>query len=184
MIGIEKLFGHTKTVVQHKVEVGKLCFKCGLYTAAILHDVSKFSLTEFIPGVKYYTGTKSPHYAERKYMGRSNAWIHHKACNKHHAEYWHDISLETGADTPVDIPDKYLLEMVCDRIGACKVYLKDKFKPSSPIEYYQDHVDENEFSKKSRTQLVLLLHLYSELGEDEFCERVKSCRGKLDLILR
>ena len=184
MKGYEKLIGHTKTIIQHKIEVGKLCFKCGLYTAAILHDMSKFSPTEFIPGVKYYTGTKSPHYAERRYTGRSNAWMHHKAMNKHHAEYWHDISLESGSDVAIDIPDRYLLEMVCDRIGACKVYLKDKFTTIAPLKYYETHIDENEFSNKSRSNLVSLLRLYDELGEDEFCNRVKYCKGNIDLIIR
>ena len=88
---VQKFFGHLKTVTKHRRMVRKLCFKCGLYWQGLTHDLSKYSPTEFWNGVKFYTGTKSPHLGEREKYGYSKAWLHHKGRNKHHAEYWQDI---------------------------------------------------------------------------------------------
>lgn len=57
---MKKALKHFKTVCKHKWEVGKICFKCGLYKQGLLHDMSKFSKTEFWTSVKYYQGTSSP----------------------------------------------------------------------------------------------------------------------------
>ena len=88
---MNKFFGHLKTVNQHRREVRKLCFRCGLYWQGLTHDLSKYSPVEFFNGVKFFTGKGSPHIGERAAYGYSNAWLHHKGCNKHHAEYWQDI---------------------------------------------------------------------------------------------
>ena len=47
-------FGHLHTINTHKLEVMKNCFRVGLYKQGLLHDLSKYSFSEFIPGVKYY----------------------------------------------------------------------------------------------------------------------------------
>lgn len=47
-------FGHLNTINHHKFQVMKNCFRVGLYKQGLLHDMSKYSFTEFIPGVKYY----------------------------------------------------------------------------------------------------------------------------------
>ena len=75
---IKRFFGHWKTVRRHRKVVRKLCFKCGLYWQGLTHDLSKYSPVEFLNGVKFYTGTKSPHLGERAAYGYSKAWLHHK----------------------------------------------------------------------------------------------------------
>lgn len=59
------IWGHFKTITKHKILVGKLCFKVHLYKQGLLHDLSKYTPTEFITGIKYYKGTYSPNSAER-----------------------------------------------------------------------------------------------------------------------
>ena len=84
-------FGHLNTINHHKFQVMKNCFRVGLYKQGLLHDMSKYSFTEFIPGVKYYQdGNRSPNNAQREAEGCSTAWLHHKGRNKHHYEYWID----------------------------------------------------------------------------------------------
>ena len=61
-----KFFKHLKTINHHKWLVMKHCFKAGLYKQGLLHDMSKYSPTEFWAGVKYYQGTRSPNDAERE----------------------------------------------------------------------------------------------------------------------
>ena len=150
--------------MKHRREVRKLCFKCGLYWQGLTHDLSKYSPVEFWNGVKYYTGTASPHIGERKDKGYSDAWLHHKGHNKHHAEYWHDIV--NGTTKPIDIPTRYFAEMFCDRVAACKIYLKDKYTKRSALEYYLTHRKENDFSSQSRAALETYLYFMAQWGEE------------------
>ena len=87
----------------------KYCFKVGLYKQGLLHDLSKYSPTEFLVGAKYYQGTRSPNNAEREATGVSTSWLHHKGRNKHHFEYWVDYGI--GAEhvlAGMPMPRKYL----------------------------------------------------------------------------
>lgn len=163
----KRFFGHLRTVHRHRAMVRKLCFKCGLYWQGITHDLSKYSPTEFWNGVKFYTGTASPHVGERKVFGYSKAWIHHHNRNKHHTEYWQDIDKD-GKATPIDMPGKYFLEMVCDRIAASMIYLGDRYTDSAPLEYYKSHMDENQFSSRTHNRLNYELTYISEYGFDMF----------------
>ncbi len=70
----------------------------GLYWQGLLHDLSKYSWTEFSVGCRYYQGNRSPNNAEREEKGLSKAWLHHKGRNKHHYEYWIDYGLNGEKD--------------------------------------------------------------------------------------
>ena len=98
---------------------------CGLYWQGIMHDMSKFSPTEFWESVKYYQGTRSPINACKEDKGYSMAWFHHRGRNKHHWEFWMD-DFEKGC-IPKKMPFKYALEMICDYLGAGKAYAGDNF---------------------------------------------------------
>ena len=111
------------------------CFRVGLYKRGLLHDLSKYSTEEFWAGVKYYQGSRSPNTAEREDKGYSAAWMHHKGRNKHHFEYWTDLRLDTKTYGPVDMPTQYLVEMVMDRIAACKTYQGAAYTDGSPLAY-------------------------------------------------
>ena len=73
-----KLIGHLRTVMTHRRIVRRYCFRAGLYFQGITHDLSKYSPVEFINGVKYFTGTKSPHSGERADKGYSACRVYHK----------------------------------------------------------------------------------------------------------
>lgn len=159
----QKFIGHARTVHEHRAMVRKLCFKCGLYWQGLTHDLSKYSPVEFWNGVKYYTGTASPHVGERKEKGYSDAWVHHHNRNKHHGEYWQDIDKE-GKSCPIDMPKKYFKEMICDRVAASMIYLGDKYDDSAPLEYYRSHKDENQFSQNTTCDLANYLMLIALNG--------------------
>ena len=167
----QRFWGHLRTVQKHRKMVRKLCFKCGLYWQGLTHDLSKYSHTEFWNGVKYFTGTASPHVGERKAKGYSDAWLHHHNRNKHHAEYWVDI--KDGKSIPISIPLKYLAEMICDRIAASKTYLGDKYTDSAPFDYYMSHRDENPFNLDTRFRLEHLLQNIKLSGLDVVLENIK-----------
>jgi len=166
--------GHFKTVCHHKLLVMQGCFKVGLYYQGLTHDLSKFSPTEFIVGAKYYQGDRSPNNAEREEIGYSSSWLHHKGRNKHHYEYWIDYSIHEikGGMAPAPMPDRYVVEMMMDRIAASKVYLGDKYTDEEPLKYFQKGL-ECAMHKKTKKQLYILLKMLAEKGEDETFAYVK-----------
>ena len=87
------IWKHFCTINHHKILVMRGCFQVGLIRQGLLHDLSKYSPTEFIVGCKYYQGNMSPNNAEREAVGYSSAWLHHKGRNKHHLEYWIDYGI-------------------------------------------------------------------------------------------
>lgn len=159
--------GHLKTVITHKCAVMKSCFKVGLYKQGLLHDLSKFSPSEFLVGVKYYQGNRSPNNAEREDIGYSSAWLHHKGRNKHHFEYWIDYSTKAidGGMAPSKMPKKYVVEMFMDRIAASKTYEKEKYTDSHPLKYYQSGKCEILMHPETRALLEKLLIMLSKKGE-------------------
>lgn len=157
-------FGHLNTVRKHRREVRKLCFKAGLIWRGLTHDLSKYSPAEFWPGVKYYQGYRSPQAKEREILGYSAAWLHHKGRNKHHFEYWTDYA--DGKKVYVEMPAEFFAEMVCDRVAASKIYLKDKFTTSSPLEYFESRTDMYSMNPETCKNLRYFLTLLKNEGED------------------
>lgn len=130
--------------------------------------MSKFSLTEFLVGAKYYQGTRSPNNAEREAIGCSTAWLHHKGRNKHHYEYWQDYSndpAERGRLVPVPMPDRYVAEMIMDRIAASKVYKGKDYTDASPLEYYSILPKHEAIHPKTAATLERMLRMLAEEGE-------------------
>lgn len=159
----KRFFGHLRTVNKHRKMVRKLCFKCGLYWQGLTHDLSKYSPVEFWNGVRFYTGTCSPHVGERKKYGYSKAWLNHKGHNRHHAEYWQDIRPNCKTE-PIEMPNKYFVEMICDRVAASMIYKGKDYTDSCPIEYWLTHIDENQFHPKTRELLEFWLEAIEEYG--------------------
>ena len=165
---------HFITITKHRHLVMKLCFKMGLYKQGLLHDLSKYSYTEFSNSAKYYVGTYSPTISERKEKGYSDIWMHHKGRIKHHYEYWCDFSNVEKKYVPIKIPIQYVKEMICDRIAASKVYLKDKYTKSSALEYFNRTYDRHEMHPETSALLKSWLELVSDKGENEAIKIIKN----------
>ena len=130
---IKNLFKHLSVVMKHKWYVFKLCCRVGIPWRGIIHDMSKFSPTEFWESVKYCQGTRSPIPIAREKNGYSKAWLHHKGVNKHHLEYWID---PRAKDYALVIPYKYVAEMACDKMAASIVYGGKNWTNNSEYEYW------------------------------------------------
>ena len=161
------LFGHLHTVNSHRRLVRRYCFRAGLYAQGLRHDLSKYSPTEFIPGVKYYQGDRSPNEREREVDGASKAWMHHKGRNRHHFEYWTDYNMKTKRLEPVKMPDIFIFEMFCDRVAASKTYNKEKYNDSMPLEYFLRAKPRRIIEKTTAAKLEFLLTMLRDKGEDE-----------------
>jgi len=166
-------FKHLATVCKHRRQVRKNCFKAGLIWQGLTHDLSKFSPQEFISGAKYWQGDRSPQAREREVLGYSAAWLHHKGRNKHHFEYWTDAKVG-GGTVYVDMPPKYFAEMICDRIGASKVYKGKNYTNAGPLEYFLSRKDNTEMNAETAKRLEYFLRLLSEKGEEEMFKQLKS----------
>lgn len=163
----KRFVGHLNTINRHKFLVMKHCFKAGLYKQGLLHDMSKYSPVEFISGVKYYQGYRSPNAAQKENCGYSKAWLHHKGRNKHHMEYWIDYSMDqTKGMIGMEMPVKYVVEMFCDRVAACKVYKGDEYTDSSAYEYYKRGRHKYMIHEKSDRLLCELLMMLAQKGEE------------------
>lgn len=162
-----KAWKHFKTITYHRWLVREGCFRVGLYWQGLIHDISKYSPTEFRSGIRYYQGTRSPNAAERELKGYSEAWMHHKGCNRHHYEYWTDMSLETRNYEPVPVPRKYLVEMVMDRRAACLVYEGKNYTPGSALNYLLRSREKDLMHPETKRQLEYILTMLRDAGEQE-----------------
>ena len=167
-------WGHLKTVSHHRWLVCKGCFRVGLYRQGLTHDLSKFSPTEFRQGIKYYQGYRSPNAAEREDKGYSEAWMHHKGRNRHHYEYWTDLSPTTKRYEPVPMPRKYLVEMVMDRRAACMTYEGKNYTSASPYNYFVKSRERTLMHPDTERALAFLLEMLRDRGEAETFRYIRS----------
>ncbi len=160
----ERFMKHLKTVNGHRFEVMKNCFACGLYRQGLTHDLSKYSPTEFLVSVRYFQGTRSPYMYEKEHFGFSAGWLHHKGRNRHHWEYWYDMI--NGVWQPLPMPFEYVVEMVCDRVAACRIYEKERYTKESALRYYLTRRDSEYMHPATAKMLEEILRDISVKGED------------------
>lgn len=169
-----KALKHLRTINRHKRLVMQGCFAVGLYRQGLLHDLSKYTPTEFLVGCKYYQGTMSPNNAEREARGYSSAWLHHKGRNKHHMEYWIDYGVpERKGDGAVEhkgicgmkMPLRYVVEMYVDRVAASKNYQRSRYTDRSALDYYLNGRQFHVLHEDTRALLELLLYMLAAKGE-------------------
>lgn len=166
-------FGHLRTINHHKMLVTKMCFKVGLYRQGICHDLSKYNPIEFIPGVIYYQGDRSPINREKELKQCSKGWLHHKGRNPHHFEYWIDYNISPRGLVGMKMPKKYVAEMVIDRICASKNYLKDAYHDGSALAYYINGKDMMLIHEESDFLARYLLTMLAKRGEEYLVRYMK-----------
>ena len=168
---------HLRTILRHRHQVLRHCIRAGIPVQGLLHDLSKFSPAEFIPGALYWQGNRSPNEAEREKYGYSGAWMHHKGRNRHHFEYWNDINPATKCYEPVQMPTKYLIEMFCDRVAASKIYRGKHYKDSDPLDYFYFGMQHDRpIHPVTAKQLEILLKMLAEQGEDKTFAYIRHIR--------
>ena len=135
-----------KYVFKHKWYVMLECFKEGLIWRGLMHDLDKFMPYSFFPYARQFMGNimtgrdKTGYYSPVKTGNQEFilAWFRHQKINKHHWQYWVDGI--DGELIPLEMPDKYIKEMICDIKGASRAYLKDKFTDDKPLQYIRDNI--------------------------------------------
>lgn len=157
---MKNVWKHFKLINKHRWLVFKLSIKVGIPFRGLLHDLSKYSITEFWESAKYYQGNRSPIVFARKDKRYSKAWLHHKGRNKHHEEYWYDWYAEIKA--PI-IPFKYTAEMVCDQLAAGMAYNGGRWNQTLPLKYFNEKKNKELYHPQ---MIKFFEDLYSELSEN------------------
>lgn len=166
----KKALLHLSTIFTHISVVSAVAEQMGISELGKNHDKSKYSEEEFSI-YEYANGKKSPHDNARDILGVSPSWIHHKARNMHHWEYWTDFNSATPNEDGtftiickcVKIPYDYVIEMFCDFIGAGKAYNPENWTTKSPIEYWNSKCEgQRAMHKDSEELMKLLLKTLSE----------------------
>ena len=164
---------HFKTICRHKHYVFKECVACGIFWQGLVHDLSKFGFVEFRSSARYFQGNRSPIEAEKEEIGYSKAWLHHKGHNKHHWEYWTDFT-DDGEIIANEMPIKYVIEEVCDWIGAGKAYSKDKWTQESPLIHYNKMRKGRYFHPETDKILITSVNKIANEGLDAFHKYAKA----------
>lgn len=174
MNGIQKFFGHLKTVTKHKYWVWYYMHKCGKGWRGLWHDMSKFSPVEFWESVKYYSGTRSPIDACKEDRGVSMAWMHHKGRNPHHYEYWMD-NFDKGGE-PKEMPWKYKVEMICDYLAAGRAYMVKNFSYQAEYDWWKKKLGlprrQHEKDKEFVTNVLRQLAFEEEMGGHKYATNI------------
>ena len=161
---LKNIIGHFLVITKHRWVVFKLCCKVGQPWRGLVHDLSKYSPTEFWEGVKYFNGKHSPITDCKRDKGYSQAWLHHKGRNKHHTDYWVDLSAPDK--TPI-IPYPYVAEMLCDKLAAGMIYKGKDWTKEYELEYWLNERDKTLVNDQVEALITDAFTQVSEEGIDK-----------------
>lgn len=139
-------------IARHKYFV----FRAGLITGTpifllLIHDWSKFTPTEWRAYREHFYGEAS----EKVYRDFKYAWLAHQRRNKHHWQYWL-LQEDSGQCAALDMPEKYIREMVADWVGAGRaIYGKVEVRS-----WYSRNRDKMILSDNTRRRVEQLIELF------------------------
>jgi len=173
---MKKYTKYLSYVLRHKWYVTIECFQRGLYRRGIMHDMSKFRPSEFIPYARYFNGTYQSEKDIPKFLPMSYesiltkeyveeqfdlAWLEHTHRNKHHWQYW-VLREDDGCKKILKMEHKYIMEMVCDWVGAGKAQGNISPKNDKYLEtrnWYNENKDKMVLHKNTRREVEQTLGL-------------------------
>lgn len=123
---VHKHLRNASYVLRHKWYVGTTCAAEGIPLRGVLHDMSKFSLSEWRPYADHFYGdnelprhTAGYNVADdpKQDAAFDEAWLRHIHRNDHHWQFWL-LQKDDGDRIALPMPHECRLEMVCDWRGA------------------------------------------------------------------
>jgi hypothetical protein len=155
-------FKYLKGLLKHKYWVFIYSLKLKVpFHLAIFHDISKFSPVEWFPYVNLFynkDGSKRKirdetggYDVNKQNYNFRKAWLHHQK-NKHHWQAWCSLG-NNGNINALDMPEKYILEMIADWCSAGICY-KGK---AEPLKWYNTNKDKMIFSENTHKKIQEIL---------------------------
>lgn len=146
-------------MIKHKWFVFIECCKVGLVWQGLVHDISKFRPDELFPYARHFGKYKNRRDSTGYYKPTDTgdpdfdfAWFLHQKRNPHHWQYW-AFPDETGLKV-LDMPEKYIKEMICDWKGAGKA----QNSKTSCQDWYIKNNSKMQLSDKTRKCIEQKLH--------------------------
>lgn len=108
---------YLRYILIHKWYVFVECCKVGQYWRGIVHDLSKFFPSEFVPYREYFYGDLK--HTNECSINFDYAWCKHqkRKSNSHHWQYW-VLTCDSGEVKALDMPLIDKIECICDWKGA------------------------------------------------------------------
>jgi hypothetical protein len=173
-VGIKRYTAYLKYVVRHKWFVSVECMKRGIVWRGLLHDLSKFRPSEFIPYAKFFYTPKGEKTVIRDKTGYYKptdtgnaafdfAWLLHQKRNRSHWQWWM-LPQDTDGLKILEMTESYIREQVCDWIGAGKAqgYHSPKDKPmQETIKWYKANKSKMQLHPKTRKRIEALIKEWS-----------------------
>lgn len=113
------------------------------------HDESKWSTEEFEPYARKFFPEGKEITTDYDF---NKAWMHHIQYNCHHPEHWLFYDYDTKKVTIYDMPDAYIVEMICDWIA-----MGYKFN-NKAYEYYEKESHNKPLSNNTKFKVEYLLN--------------------------
>jgi len=113
-----KHFKYLVYILRHKWYVLLECCKLGIPMRGLLHDISKFKPSQWLPYVNHFYGEEPSNHEKIKNLFRF-ACLQHQHDNSHHWQHWILIR-DNGEIMPLPIPSECRKELLADWRGAGK----------------------------------------------------------------
>lgn len=159
-MSIKRNWAYLKYLIRHKYFVFKACGWCGIFPwQAIVHDASKLYPDEW----KAYSKTFYDEKGQKQFKGSEEfniAWLKHCHRNKHHWQYWIQIS-DNGLLEPRRMPQRYVKEMVADWMGAGRA-ITGKWEVA---EWYEKNRDKIVVHPKTQDDIDLMISVVGSYGQ-------------------
>ena len=128
-----------------------------------LHDQSKWDQEEYDAYLAYFYPMDDQDKDELIESAFDMAWLHHQKVTPHHWQYWILIRDE-GKQVPMDMPLKYVIEMLCDWQSMGYKYGDTAF------DWWTNNKDKMIMSDNTRTLVDKYVKHLKKLVEDQWYE--------------
>ena len=72
------------------------------------------------------------------------------------------------------MPLRYITEMFCDRVAASKIYMKDKYTDTAPLEYFEKGKKTRRMHPETSDMIEHFLTVLAQRGEREAFSYIKN----------
>lgn len=167
MLTIKSHWGYIKYLSRHKWYVFLECCRYGMPLRGFVHDWTKFLPSEWIHYTRYFYGNESPGNVEVA-VAFDMAWNYHQKRNPHHWQYW-ILTDDDGTEKLIEMPLKYVYEMVSDWIGVSRAYGKPA---SAALDWYEINKHLIRLEDKTRRRVEILLRKRAHREEYEYVKDI------------
>ena len=114
---MRRYLAYLSYVLRHKWYVFLACRKLGIPWLGVIHDLSKFRPSEFLPYARHFYNPDGSKRADTIDQAFDFAWLLHQKRNKHHWQWW-ILPEDAGGAKVLPMSARYRREMLADWTGA------------------------------------------------------------------